>query len=175
MPTARAQTSAMTDAFVFEISRDFAILHQSDLLAVAERMGVGLQAFARRDSLEQSTAYAELAAWSQAERRAARAASLTPSIDGLGAILYPFDAVVLPLNVDGPAATQADRALLARLRGVHGRDFADVYATAQTVALARLERAYVDYIKNGDDPVLRRLAVLELPKVRALLAEVRRL
>ena len=174
MSPAVAATSAITDAFVFESSRDFAILHQSDLLALEEPVH-GLQAFARRDSREQFAAYDGLVAWSKAERHAAKAAALTPSLDGLGPILYPFDAVVLPLNVDGPAATQADRALLDQLKSLHGREFADVYASTQTAALARLEHSYADYIKNGDDPELRRLAVVNLPRVRALLAELRRL
>ena len=175
VPSAQAQTSAITDAFVVETSRDISILHQADRVAITEPASLGLQAFARRNTLEQSAAYEDLTAWAQAERRGAKAAALTPTIDGLGPILYPFDAVVIPLNVDGPPATRADHALLAQLQSLHGRDFAALYLSAQTGALARLERTYVDYIKNGDDPQLRRLAVVNLPKVRRLLAELRRL
>ena len=171
---ARADVAAITDAFVFETSRDYAILRQSDRLAIADDTLRALSAFARRDSLEQYDAYQHLLAWAQEVRRAAKAAALAPTIDGLGPLLYPFDAVVQPLNVDGPAATQADRALLVQLQGLQGRDFVDAYASSQSAALARLDRAYVDYIQNGDDPELRRLSVLNLPKVRALLAQLRR-
>ena len=174
-PLARGATSAITDAFVAETSRDVAVLHQSDLLAIADSASNGLRAFARRDSLDQSAAYRNLMAWAQAERRAAQAAALAPTIDGLGPILYPFDAGLVPLNVDGPAANRVDLAILEQLRRLRGRDFADVYIPAQSAALARLQDAYVDYIKNGDDPRLRELAVRNLPRVRALLSELRRL
>ncbi len=174
-PAAQAGTSAMTDAFAASTSRAYAILQQSDNLALNNGGRPGLQTFARRDLACQAPAAEALVAWAHAEQRAAKRAAETPSLDALGPVLYPFDAVVLPLSIDGRAATAADRALLEQMAALHGSAFDDLYASSQITALNRLQETYVDYIKNGDDPALRLLAVRNLPKVRQLIADLRRL
>ena len=174
MPAARAETSAITDAFVRDTSHAFALLQQSDDVAQTNGRGSNLRAFAREDSKSQRIANEALVAWAQAEQRAAKAASQTRSLDGLGPLFYPFDAVVLPLDIHGPARTKADQAILTQLRALQDQAFDGLYASTQVTVLTRLEHDYVDYIKNGDDPELRRLSVQNLPRVRRLLAELRR-
>ena len=170
---ARAETSAITDAFAASAARALAVLQRSDDLAFANGSAKS-QAFAARDLAVQAVAGGALVAWAHAEQRAAKAAAATPTIDGLGPVFYPFDAAVLPLSIDGRAATAADRALFERLAALHGSAFDAFYAASQADALDRLQATYIDYIKNGDDTALRRLAVRNLPRVRQLLAELRR-
>ena len=172
---ASAATSAMTDAFVAAVAPAYGVLRQSDDLALAAGGSARTATFARRDSAHQAAAFEALVAWSQAEQRTAFADAQTPSIDGLGPILYPFDAEVVPLNIDGRRIGAADQAALAQLRSLRGPAFDSYYAATEAALLERLARVYVDYIKNGDDPTLRLLAVRNLPKVRQLIAGLRRL
>lgn len=169
---AAAATTAMTDAFVAATSQSYALLDGADALALAKGGSARLRAFARRDADREASAGDELAAWGAALRAADKAAALTPSIDRLGPLLYPFDQVVLPFDIHGHRTTDADRAALARLGAAQGPAFDDAYVPAVAAALERLARTYADYIENGDDPDLRRLSVRQLPIVRRLRAEL---
>ena len=170
--TASADTSAMTDAFVALTAPAYAALIEAD--ALAEGSGSRLARFARRDAAEAEKAAGELRAWAEATRQADIAAAHTPSIDGLGPILYPFSSMVLPFSVHGHVDTDPYRATLARLAATRGTDFDAAYAPAAATALRRLVEAYTDYIENGDDEGLRRLAVRNLPITKRLLAEIER-
>ena len=169
---AHATTSSITDAFVAATTPAYEVLRRSDALAETEGASPRLRRFARRDSAEQAAATDELIAWEQAERRADRAAALTPTIDGLGPLLYPFNSVVFPFQVHGHVETDAYRATLAQLSALNGPDLDALYVARQSSTLRRLIEVYIDYIKNGDDPELRALSVRNLPQVRRLLAEL---
>ena len=170
-----AATSAITDAFVAATTPAFEALRLADAYALADGDGARLRTFAGRDEVAQAGAAAALTAWELATQRADRAAADTPSIDGLGAVLYPFSSVVFPINVHGHVDVEAYRAALARLAAARGPIFDALYVAEQSSTLQRLVAAYVDYIKNGDDPGLRAIAVHELPRARRLLAELARL
>ena len=170
---ARAATSPITDAFVAATTPAYEALRRADALALAAR-GARLQRFAREDDASQSAASGALLAWEQAQIRADKAAAQTPTIDGLGPLLYPFDAVVFPLNVHGNAVVDAYRATLAQLSALQGAEFEALFRERQGAILRRLIESYIDYIKNGDDPGLRLLAVRNLPRARRLLAELDR-
>lgn len=170
--SAAAETTAMTDAFVALTSRAYAVLGSADRLAESGRGSAPTRAFARRDATEQARAADRLAAWARAQQAADEAAARTPSLDHLGPIFYPFDAVVLPLDVHGRRVTEADRAALAQLAVLDGPPFDDLYAATEVKMLEALARTYDDYIRNGDSPDLRRLSVAQLPVVRGLLARI---
>ncbi len=169
---AQAATSAITDAFVAATAPAYAALLQAD--GLAESAGSHLVRFARRDSAEQAEATGELRAWQEATRRADIAAAHAPSIDGLGPALYPLDAVVLPFNIHGKVDSDPYRLTLTRLGALGGADFDALYLPTEAAILQRLTEVYIDYIKNGDEPGLRRLAVRNLPIVRRLLGEINR-
>ncbi len=173
-PPAEAATSAITDAFVAATTPAFEALRLADEYAAANGAGARLRAFAGRDEAAQADAADALTAWEQATRRADIAAANAPSIDGLGAVLYPFGAVVFPINIHGHVDTDAYRTALAQLAALQGPAFDSVYVAEQSSILRRLVEAYTDYIKNGDDPGLRAIAVRNLPRVRRLLAELAR-
>ena len=172
---ARAETSSITDAFVAATTSAYALLQRSDALASAEADSSRLRAFAHQDETRAAAAAEALLSWSQAEQRANRAAAQTPTIDGLGPLLYPFDAVVLPLDVHGFRTSEVDRATIAQLGALRGTNFDALYISTHAVALHRLAESYTDYIKNGDDPALRLLSVRNLPVVRRLLVDIRSL
>lgn len=169
---AAAETSAMTDAFVALTAPAYAALIEAD--ALAEGSGSRLGRFARRDAAEEERAAAELRTWGEATRRADIAAAHTPSIDGLGPILYPFSSVVLPVLVHGAADTEPYRTALRQLAAARGLEFDAVYRPAVATTLRRLVEGYTDYIKNGDDERLRALSVRNLPVAKRLLAEIDR-
>ena len=107
--------------------------------------------------------------WAAADRQAARASDVAPSLDMLGRFFGPTDRSI-------EITRRPDRTpILQRLTTLGGRDFDALYVSSQTDALTRLVGYYVDFIQNGDDETLRALAVHDLPRVRRLLAEVRRL
>ena len=169
---AAADTSAMTDAFVAATGPAYAALLQADTLA--ETSDSRLARFARRDTAEESRAADELRAWAEATRLADIAAAHTPSIDGLGPILYPFSSIVLPFPLHGHVDTDPYRTTLARHAPTRRAALDAVYSPPTAATQRRLVEAYTDYIENGDDEGLRRLAVRNLPPTKRLLAEIDR-
>ncbi len=170
---ANATTSPITDAFVAATTPAYEALRRADALALAAG-GARLQRFARDDDASQADASDALLAWEQAQVRADKAAAQTPTIDGLGPLLYPFNSVVFPFSVHGHADTDGYRATLAQLSAVRGADFDALYAEKQAATLRRLIEVYIDYIKNGDDPGLRLLSIRNLPRARRLLGALAR-
>ena len=109
-------------------------------------------------------------------------------MDGLGPIAgliaTPFDrladvtSLVSPPLTGLPSAHRLEaigRDDLGRLAAVRGPDFDRLFADQQTNWLFLLAKTYEDFIKNGDDPDLRALAVHNLPRIKSLLARARRL
>ncbi len=75
----------------------------------------------------------------------------------------------------GSALLPAENDDLDRLRLMDGARFNALYKSTQLDALRQLATLYSDYRINGDDPALRAIAVRELPKINARIAELRRL
>ena len=167
-----AESTATTDAFVALTSRAYAVLQDADRLAETGRGSAFTRGFARRDANVQARAAGRLAEWARALQAEEQAAAHAPSLDHLGPIFYPYDAVILPFDVHGQRATQADRAVLAQLAGSDGPAFDSLYDATATKMLEALARTYEDYIRNGDSPDLRRLSVTQLPVVRGALARL---
>ena len=134
---AHATTSSITDAFVAATTPAYEVLRRADALTDAVGASPRLRSFARRDTAEQAAATDELLAWDRAEQRADRAAALTPTIDGLGPLLYPFNSVVFPvpgawscrdrrLSSDAGAIKRLERSRFRR--AVRGATILDVAA-----------------------------------------------
>lgn len=177
--TASAATadSTITQAFVAAVRTSDAILATADDLALTRSDAPRIRAFARRTAASAASANDALDDWARAERIAADAAARAPTVDGLGPVFSaldrPFDHVIT--SIDEARVRRPAQADLAQLEALQGRDFDDLYGPTQIAALVRLEAAYIDYIKNGDDTVLRALSVRNLPRTQHLLAAARRL
>ena len=61
---------------------------------------------------------------------------------------------------------------MSRLRALSGRRFDAFYRITQTDALRQLATLYTDYLRDGDDPALRTMAVHQLPIVRHRLLQL---
>ncbi len=175
--------SLTTVTFVAAATPAIAFSDGASRLALTRSRNAPIRRFARRDDAVQTRAAEAFVAWGEGERARSVAAVETRSLDmlgpvfGLGTLLglgssYDVSVAVLP---PGLRADLAERQALGRLGTLAGAEFDALYAPAQVDALARLVAVYTDFIKNGDDEDLRALAVRELPKVKGLLAEARRL
>lgn len=184
-PMASACAASITsEDFVATVQPTADFLGASSRLALARSESGRIRSFARGEANAENRTRASLIAWRRDQERAALAAAATPTIDRLGPIV---GAVSVPLGAIGtpgspltplPSADRleaAAQAELGRLSTLLGPDFDSSYRSAQGDALFRLEKAYEDFILNGDDETLRALAVRELPKVQRWIAEVRRL
>ena len=187
LASARAATIT-TDAFVATIGPTIEFLDASGRLALTSSDSPRVRDFARTEVASQDMAGERLAGWRRSEVVASARDQSGSSLDQLGPVAgllkLPYDALANATSVASPPLTglpSADRLRaaatrdLARLATVPGPEFGDIYASSQVAALERLELAYKGFILNGDDPVLRRLAVDGLPKVERLLARARRL
>ncbi len=180
--------SVTADAFVSVSLPTLEALLASAQLAGERAANARLRAFARREDV-----FAEGSLAAFAERGAAVAGNAArnaaaPTLDGLtplaGIVAVPYGIVadttqaLQPLVTPLPAADQL-RALgrtdVARLAAQNGEAFDAVFADVQLGRLERLVALDKDFILNGDDPRLRSIAVHDLPRLRALAAELRRL
>ena len=161
-----ATISPITAAFIAAVGPFNGFLEASDQLA-AERAAGRTRAFAAREVRVRTAVVAELETWAAGVRRARYDEAHAPTIDRLaplfGVINDPVDIVVVPADL----RQRGDYRTLVTL---DGGAFDALYATSQAGTLRQLENSYIDYIKNGDDQVLRALSVRDLPRVRSLLA-----
>ena len=161
-----AAISPITAAFIAAVGPFNGFLEASDQLA-AERAAGRTRAFAAREVGTRAALIAELESWAAGVRRARYEEAHAPTIDRLGPL---FGVVDDPVNIVVVPADLRQRGDLQALATLDGDAFDALYATSQAGTLRQLENAYVDYIKNGDDQVLRALSVRDLPRVRSLLA-----
>lgn len=163
-------TSPITAAFVAAVGPFNGFLAASDRLAAAHG-AAGSRRFAAQEATTRAAVLAALRSWAAGVARARYAESHAPSIDRLGPVFGlangPVDIVAVPSDLQ-------QRRDLAALDRLDGAAFDALYARAQTATLLQLENTYVDYIKNGDDQVLRALSVRDLPVVRELLGRISR-
>ena len=177
-----------SDAFVATARPTIEFLEAAGRLASAQADSARVRAFGRREVESQDGALETLAEWRRADAAALERDKTAPSLDHLGplagVLAVPYGALADATSIATPPLTplpSADRLRavsgqdLARLAALRDQAFVDFYAATQVDALRRLEAAYKSFILNGDDPILRRLAVKALPKVERLLAEARRL
>ena len=142
---------------------------------------------ARAQATNARALLADLAAWRQTRAQAEIAAAQAPTIDGLGpafnALSVPLEAVARTASAPGfpftrlPSASRLDdagRADLARLSTLAGAPFDALYIETDLAALRRLERACKDFVLNGDDEILRGLAVHALPRLQREIARLER-
>ena len=177
-----------TDAFVASVGPTIAFLDSAGRLALAQADDGRVRAFARAMVASQDHAGERLAGWRRAEATATARDESGVTLDHLGPVAglvkLPYDVVADVTSFASPPLTglpssdrlrEISRQDLARLSMRRGARFVDLYAPSQVAALEGLAAAYKDFILNGDDPILRRLAVDALPKTRQLLARARRL
>ena len=162
--------SPITAAFVAAVGPFNAYLEAADRLAEARGEGRTRRAIAGRAADDRAAIVADLEAWAAGIRRARTDEAHAPTIDRLGPIFSladgPIDLVIVPADL----RQRSDYIALQRLEG---RAFDEVFAVSELSTLRQLENTYVDYIKNGDDQVLRALSVRDLGRVRARIASLR--
>jgi predicted outer membrane protein len=183
-----AASSLTTESFLAVVQPTVAFLATSSGLAESNSDNPRIRAFARAEIQDQAIAQAAIADWGDAERRREARNAAEPTLDGLGPIAgliaTPFDALADATSLASPPLTGLPSAHrleaigqtdLAQLTALHGRDFDRLFADQQANRLFLLAKTYEDFIKNGDDPALRALAVHNLPRIKGLLAHARRL
>lgn len=158
--------SPITAAFVAAVGPFNGFLEASDQLA-AERAAGRTRAFAARETRDRDLIIAELRAWAAGIRRERYDEAHAPTLDHLGPVFGlvqdPVDIVVVPADL-------RQRGDYKALEQIEGGAFDALYASSQAGTLHQLENSYVDYIKNGDDQILRALSIRDLKRVRRLLA-----
>ena len=186
--TGAIAASFTTDAFLASVRPAVDALGAADASALAISDKARVRAFARADAAEQAEARAAFERWDDDQRRLAAKDAIALTLDGLNRVTALF-AVPYGFVADATAfasppltplpstdlARAAARRELARLATLDGPAFDAAYAADQTEALKRLADAYDSFIRNGDDTRLRRIAVFALPRVRKLIADLRRL
>lgn len=179
--------STTTEVFVAAVVPKIAFLRASAELAETHAGHARWRGFARTEIRDQALAEGDLDRWRGVERsRDARDAAAS-TLDGLGpvanVVTTPFAVIadaasrVSPPLTPLPSADRAEAANqveLRRLAALHGAAFDAAYSADQADTLGPLARLYKDFIVNGDDPTLRKMAVRNLPRVARLLAMVRR-
>lgn len=185
--------SAMTDAFVANVSPNVDFLDRSSRMALDKTRNPGVRAFAHREALEQTIAANSLVAWTQANTVPGAAVALgTPVIPVAGVLVVPTEAPAATAQVVTGRSVAEDRPLtvtraprettgsgtgdtLAQLSALDGREFDALYRSTQGNSLRQLRAIYTDYAQHGDDAGLRAMAIRELPKINRRLSELRRL
>ncbi len=188
-PRADAEAASFTtDAFLASARPAIDALAAADALALATPGASRVRGFARADADEQARAEAAFQRWSEDQVRLAAKNAAAPTLDGLnrveGLFAAPYGIVADATSLASPPLTAlpsadlaraAARRELARLATFAGADFDAIYVADQADALERLAAAYDNFIRNGDDTRLRRIAVFSLPRIRKLIADLRRL
>ena len=186
--TGLAAPSFTTDAFLATVRPAVDALAAADATALAISDAARVRAFARADAAEQARAGTAFDLWAEDQRRLEAKDAAAPTLDGLnrvaGLFSVPFGLVADATAVASPPLTPlpaadlaraAARRELSRIATLAGPAFDAAYAADQAEALERVARAYDGFIRNGDDTRLRRIAVTSLPRIRKLIADLRRL
>ena len=187
--------SVMTEAFLANVRPNVDFLDRSSRLALTNSANGPIKTFAHNEAVEQTITANSLVAWTQSNTaRGAIGAvvvvgQLVPGTVGVATMPLTVGSDVLTgrsVAVDLPVAVSttpeenhsllpAGQTDLDRLAARHGRSFDALYRTTQADALHQLQNLYASYIQNGDDPDLRSMAAIDLPKINQRLAELRRL
>lgn len=186
--TSAFAASITTEQFIATIEPTIAYLDASSRLALQASKNGRVSAFARAEARDATAMSDGVAAWRETDVREAAEAASAPSLDRLGPVAgvlsVPLDAAAaLNRGLASPVAPlasksdldAAQRQDLTHLAALDGADFEAFYASTEQAALLRLTRALKDYVLNGDDATLRRLAVRNLPRVESRLAAAKRL
>ena len=182
-----ARASITSDDFVAILGPSADYIVTSSDLALSAGSSRAVRAAAQADAAEGRAIAADLAAWRTAQAEAEAAAARAPTIDGLGpvanAVAVPLEAIARTASAPGylftrlPSAGRLDEAShadLTRLSTLAGAPFDALYAETDLAALRRIERACRDFVLNGDDETLRRLAVHALPTLQHRIAVLAR-
>ena len=182
-----ARASITTDDFVAIVGPSADYIADSSDLALSAGGSRAIRAAAQADAAEGRAIDTGLAAWREAQAKAEVAAADAPTIDHLGpianAIAVPIESIARTASAPGyvftrlPSAGRLDaasRADLARLSALAGPPFDALYVETDLAALRRVDRACRDFVLNGDDETLRRLAVRALPQLQRRIAVLAR-
>lgn len=161
--------SIATNVLLNNIVPNVDFLDRSSRMATANSKNPRVKAYALGTAKEQTLAANAVDAWIEADKRpvVADASDTAPIVTGRSAA------------VEGPQA--ADMRLpmgqedLDRIEGLEGKDFDDLYKAKQLDALTQVQQSYEDYLARGDDPVLRKVAAKELPRIKQRLAMLKKL
>ena len=177
-------TSAVTQALLDNLTPNIDFLDRSSRFALKNSKSAKVRAFAFSQAREQTLAanavydYTTAAATSTVASthkggseksldradldRATTASILPPALPSASKREQPAVDDRLPRS-------QED---LDSMEGLEGAAFDSEYKEKQRDALQQIEGDYTDYIAQGDDPLLKKIAVRELPKVKRRLLEV---
>ena len=169
--------SITTDAFLTNVAPDVDFLDRSSRMALDHSETVRLRAFAHSEAAEQTMAANVVDDWIEKTKGQAIVASANPAATNPDQVVtgrsVAIDRPATPAaEIAPPAVGQED---LDRLDGLTGIEFDKDYKAKQLDALTQLAASYLDYSVSGDDPVLKALALRELPKVNRRLADLRHL
>ena len=180
-PLAALGASITAEEFVANVQPTVRFVADAGRLAVVKSSSGGVRAFARSEIGIQTAAANALVAWRASEIRSETKAAASPTIDRLApltkAIGLSFDVVTAGNEglgspfasiVSANEVRTAYGSELSRLAAADNAQFDELYVSSQRDALLRLSNAYRDFILNGDDVTLRRIAVDNLPKVRRI-------
>ena len=172
-----------SDAFVAVVRPTAAFLARSGALAEETSANRRLLAVARREAKDEGAVGRAIEAWQGAEDRRIDPNPFEASLDRLTAagksLTIPFDAVAAAVAPASPPLTALPSATaiaaageddLRRLSTLRGPAFDAAFVAVDREALVRLIQTYKGFILNGDDPVLRGIAVHDLPRVERDLA-----
>lgn len=162
--------SPITAAFVAAVGPFNGYLAASDELAAGRGAG-RVRGFAERELRGRAAIIADLESWAAGIRRERYDEAHAPTIDRLGPV---FGLVADPIEIVVVPADLRQRGAFRALERLDGSAFDSLYVASQAATLRQLADNYVDYIKNGDDQVLRALSVRDLGRVRGLLAALPR-
>jgi predicted outer membrane protein len=186
--------SVETEAFLANVRPNVDFLDRSSRLALTQSANPRLRAFARNEAIEQTITANSLVAWSQTNTTRGAVGAVAP--DGT-IVTAPVALATVPVqvgedvltgrsvaldvpvpvapNTSGATLLPAGQTDLDRLTALKGRRFDALYRSTQADALRQLQTLYASYIQNGDDPDLRAMARIELPKINKRIVELNRL
>ena len=183
-----ADAGALTNSFIANVKPNVEFLGRSSKLALAKSKNAKIKRFAELMANRQAIAANSLTAWWQANTAEGSAAALGTTdrsvvdLDPLGLVKKPApsqekNAEEPPLNTDVPILSTrmpasmpsnllpAQEADYRSLMETNGPAFDKFYAVAERNSLRQLAALYRDYAAQGDDPALRSISEVQLPRV----------
>jgi predicted outer membrane protein len=177
--------SNKTAAFIANAVPNVNFLNDSSRMALDRSSNPMIRREAHRIALEQTIAGNSMTAWADAHPplMTGRSAYSSDPITGLASL--PLNVIVglgntvtggnIVASNEGRALLRSQSEDLSRLTASSGASFDMLYRDTQLDALRQLATLYSDYAATGDDPALRNLAQIELPKVQMRIRELNRI
>lgn len=171
--------SVATEAYAANIRLDTVFLAETNKLADSNSQNEKIKQFAATEGRQQAGVLDELDTWQALEQRSGVPPIVTASnamqtgrsigeettVDVTKFVPPPGVGVLMP-----PAGIS-----VGRLSEAKGGLFDSLYKPAQVSALQQLAGLYNAYAQTGDDPMLRSLALRELPRIKASIETIGRI